>query len=92
MQSGNPISLLQFAWLINPEKLKQQFSKANVEIENEADLILLSDISKNKIDVEGKIKDVNNNPIMFDVVRIVTSLNGYTSEEKQSAKSFDYIA
>lgn len=92
LQSGDPLSLLKFAWLINPEKLKSAFLKANVEIENEADLILLSDISTKRIDVEGKIKDANNNPIMFDVVRIVTSLNGYTEEEKEKAKSFDYIA
>lgn len=92
LQSGDPLSLLKFAWLINSEKLKSEFLKANIEIENEADLILLSDISTKKIDVEGKIKDKNGNPIMFDVVRIVTGLKNYTEQEKAKAKTFDYIA
>lgn len=92
LQSGNPLELLKFAWLLNSEKLKAAFLKVRVGIDTDDDLIDLAKISVSKADVSGAIKDENNNPIMFDVVRIVTGLKDYTQQEKQNAKSFDYIA
>lgn len=92
LQSGNPLELLKFAWLINEQKLKDAFLKVRVGIDTDDDLIDLAKLSISKADVNGLIKDENQNPIMFDVVRIVSNLSGYTEEEKIKAKSFNYIA
>lgn len=92
LQSGNPLELLKFAWLLNEQKLKDAFLKVRVGIDTDDDLIDLAKLSVNKADIRGLIKDENNNPIMFDVVRIVSGLSGYTQQEKQNAKSFNYIA
>lgn len=92
LQSGNPLELLKFAWLLNEQKLKDAFLKVRVGIDVDDDLIDLAKLHANKADVNGAIKDENNNPIMFDVIRVVTSLDGYTKQEKEKAKSFNYVA
>lgn len=91
LQNGNPLSFLLFAWMINPEKLKNAFSKF-VELNDVEDLISLSEISKQKADVSGKLRDANNNPLMFNVVEILKSLSDYNEQDRERAKSLIYVA
>lgn len=91
LQNGNPLSLLLFAWMINPEKLKNAFSKF-VELNDVEDLIGLSEAIKQKQDMSGKLRDANNNPLMFNGVEILKSLSDYNEQDRERAKSLIYVA
>lgn len=90
LQSGNPLELLKMSWLLNSKKLQDAFSKVQVQINNEDDLIALFEIAKNKLDVSGQIKDANDNPLMFDTIMILRGIK-YTPQEAQNAQTFTYV-
>lgn len=87
--AGDALELLRFNFALNCERLKSEFDKVDVEIIEDKDLIMLSELSKNKLDISGAVKDDNNNPVMFDVVKILTNFT-YSDEEKSLAKTFNY--
>lgn len=87
LQSRNPLQLLQLAWYINPEKVKYEFGKVEVDIQKEEDLITLSKLHENKLDISGAVKDVDNNPVMFDVIRVVNSIK-YNKQEELKLRNF----
>lgn len=84
LRSGNLIDLLKLSWAVNQQKLKDAFDKIDIKIECEKDLQMLADIHEKKIDVEGGIKDENDNPVMFDTSMILKTIE-FSEEEKQGS-------
>lgn len=82
LQSGSMIDLLKLSWAINQQKLKDAFDRVEITIDCEKDLQTLADIHAKKIDVEGGIKDENNNPIMFDTKMVLNTIE-FSPEEKE---------
>lgn len=85
LQSGSPLELFKLAWLVIPEKLKIAFSD-NVEIQNEDDLIALAEIANQQLN--GKLQT----PESFDIMSILKKQLEFTSQERERAKSLNYIA
>lgn len=90
LQSGNPLELLKLAYILSSDKLQSEFKKVQVEIQNEEDLHSLSEICNKKYDVDGKLKDGNGNPLMFDTVRILDSIK-FSPEEQSKINSVTFI-
>lgn len=91
LKEGNPLDCLKLCYQLSPEKFKSAFAKVGIQIIDEKDLDTLNKIIANKVDVEGQLKDVNGNPIMFDTMRICDSIE-FTPEEKSKSETFNYIS
>jgi hypothetical protein len=86
----NPIDWINLSFQLNPEKLQDAFSKIGLRLETNEDLVSLSEIIKNKYDIEGKLK-INDNPAIFDSMNIIKSIE-WTESEKEKAKTLNYIS
>lgn len=78
---------------MNKEKLAEAFEKVKFQVKEEADLPIMATIVEKGFDVSGKFRDPNDEarPIVFDCMRILNSMD-FTDEEKEKAKTLNYIA
>lgn len=81
--NGDPFELIKLSYSLNKEKFKDAFGKVKVKIESDKDLENLSKLYISKLDISGKIKS-DDGVIMFDTMRIIDSMKGYTTEEIKS--------
>ena len=81
--SGDQFELIKLCYALNQDKFKSEFGKVQIKIDSEDDLQNLANLAKSKLDVSGKLKDESGNPIVFDTMRIVNGMSGYTEQEKQ---------
>lgn len=90
LEQNNPIDCLKLAYFLNKDKVYEAFAKVKIQVENEKDLEMLSKIIANKIDVEGKLRDPNDEsrPLMFDSMAIIHNIE-WSEEEKSKAENFD---
>lgn len=85
LANGETLELIKLSYALNKEKFVKEFDKVKVKIESVADLDLLSNIVKAKLDISGRMKDkVTGNVIMFDTMKIIDGLGKYTKEEKDA--------
>lgn len=89
LQSGNALELLRVCYYLSPDKVVNEFKKVQVPIENEEDINSLAKISEQKFDVDGKLKDENGNPIMFDTIMVLNGIK-FTPEEKSKFNSIEF--
>lgn len=91
LNRGNPIDCLRLCYLVNPDKIKNAFKKVKIKFEDEKGLDMLAKIHEQKLDVEGKFRDPEdeNIPLMFDVMRVIGSIE-FSPEEIQKIQSITF--
>jgi hypothetical protein len=70
INAGDTLELLKLAYFGNKQALINGFKKVGILIKDESDLNLLNELSIKGEDISGKIKDSNNNPLSFSVIKI----------------------
>lgn len=93
--SGDPLELIKLCYVLNKYRFVKEFDKVKIKINCDDEdtisksLISLCEICKAKVDIGGKIK-FNGQPLMFDTMKIVESINNrtYSLEEKNSIQQY----
>lgn len=92
LRNNNPLDWLKMAFQLNQSKLSEAFSKVKVSVNDEKDLEMLDRIVKANVDIQGKLRDPEdeNIPIVFDTMRIIKNGIDFSPEEKKKALTFKY--
>jgi len=85
--NGDPLELIRLCYALNKQRFVNEFDKVKIQIVGEKDLESLAKLCNDKLDISGKIKD-GDIVIMFDTVRILDSMDGYTEQEKNSIQQY----
>lgn len=92
LNNDNPLDCLKLCYQVSPKKLRDAFANVLMKVEDEKDLEILAKVIQNKMDVEGKFRDPNDEsiPLMFDSMRIIHGIE-FSPEEEEKATSLIYI-
>ena len=71
---------LSFGWHYSPERFKRAFSNVGILVEDDKDVIALSELAKKGGDVRGDLKSSDGKSINFSVLDIVKSIDDDADE------------
>jgi len=94
LQLGNIDSWADFVWHYSPERIMNAFAKVGIAVDDESDITELVNLHKRGGDVNGELKDKNNNPIVFNVLKVMQSIDVDKAELKRKfipTKDFQFL-